>query len=232
MINFKDVTGEAEFYFVRHGESTGNLKNIIQGHRDYPLSDRGKEQAKRVAQWFKDRGISLIFTSPLTRARETAEIIREKIGVMDFIEDENLMELDTGIFSGKVLDEIPAKYPDAWKSFQQKSWEGVPEAERTDSIYRRAEKHWNLLLSLLSQNSTFTQKNTQKNKQRNKKISVITVSHAGFIQWLIKASFGHREWMPLFPMSNTGISLFAIKNTSTEGINTYFYRWELINFQV
>ncbi len=222
MINFKATMGKANFYFVRHGESMGNQKNIIQGHKDYPLSSRGRAQAQKVAEWFKNKKVSLIVTSPLSRARETAEIIREKTGTENFIENDNLIELDTGIFSGESLDELPIKYPEVWKNFQQKSWEGVPGAEKTEEIYGRAEKHWKLLLSFLQSN--------EKAPERN--INIVTVSHAGLIQWLIKASFGHRAWMPLFPMSNTGISLFALNNTDTNGIRTYLYRWEFINFQV
>ncbi len=219
MLDFKSVTGHADFYFVRHGKSTGNAENIIQGHRDYPLSEEGKSQAIKVGKWFRDKNISLILSSPLIRAKETAEIIKREAQVETLITDSSLMELNTGIFSGESLDDIPQKFPNEWKSFQQKSWEGVPGAETPKEIYKRAERYWKKLLSRHASNPS-------------QKTNVLTVSHAGLIQWLIKVTFGHREWLPLFPMSNTGIFLFSIRNSTTKDNSSFLYKWELINHRV
>ena len=63
--------------FLRHGESVGNLENRFQGHADYPLTEKGRSQARALAKWWNAEGISFnrACSSPLLRARETAEII-------------------------------------------------------------------------------------------------------------------------------------------------------------
>jgi len=62
-------------YIVRHGETEWNIKHIIQGHSDSPLTEVGVEQAKALASKFKDVKFDYIFSSDLGRAIKTAEII-------------------------------------------------------------------------------------------------------------------------------------------------------------
>jgi uncharacterized phosphatase len=69
-----------KLYFIRHGESVGNIKRLFTGQWDVPLTDLGTKQAKAAAQTIKERHIDLIVSSPLIRARQTAEIIAEQIG--------------------------------------------------------------------------------------------------------------------------------------------------------
>jgi len=61
-------------YFVRHGQTQKNLQHIHQGH-DEPLTEVGKEQVRVVAEYFKDKQIDTLITSPFTRAMESASII-------------------------------------------------------------------------------------------------------------------------------------------------------------
>lgn len=66
---------QVPFYFLRHGETEWNQTGLIQGCIDISLSDKGIEQAHQAAQQLKDIPIGTIITSPLQRARKTAEII-------------------------------------------------------------------------------------------------------------------------------------------------------------
>ncbi|MEK1831722.1 histidine phosphatase family protein [Priestia megaterium] len=62
-------------YLIRHGQTDWNKNKLIQGHADIPLNEAGKQQAKRVAERFRDIHIDVIYTSDLLRAQETAREI-------------------------------------------------------------------------------------------------------------------------------------------------------------
>jgi probable phosphoglycerate mutase len=92
-------------YFVRHGECGANVKGVFAGQADdSPLTSKGREQAVAVGKRLKNNGLKLdrIITSPLQRARETAEIIAEVVGLeKDEIEaDAGIAEYDMGSLSG------------------------------------------------------------------------------------------------------------------------------------
>ena len=64
------------FYIFRHGETDGNVKNIVQGSGiDIPLNEHGKEQAAALRDIFADLDFSTIYSSRMIRARQTAEIV-------------------------------------------------------------------------------------------------------------------------------------------------------------
>ncbi|PIS08978.1 hypothetical protein COT75_03890 [Candidatus Beckwithbacteria bacterium CG10_big_fil_rev_8_21_14_0_10_34_10] len=63
------------FYLIRHGETEWNIKGIVQGQKDSPLTEQGINQAKKAARLFKKIKFDEIFSSDLLRAKRTAEII-------------------------------------------------------------------------------------------------------------------------------------------------------------
>ena len=70
-------------WLIRHGESEGNLERRIQGWQDFPLTNRGRRQAARLAERLaEEAGIEAIITSPLARAATTAEIIGAVLGCL------------------------------------------------------------------------------------------------------------------------------------------------------
>ena len=66
-------------YFVRHGESIGNVEGIIQGSLDLGLTDKGMEQAGSLSKALKNKSIEQIISSPLLRASQTSEILNNEI---------------------------------------------------------------------------------------------------------------------------------------------------------
>lgn len=68
-----------KLYFIRHGESVGNLQELFTGQWDVPLTDLGRRQAKTAAKSIESVGVDCIVSSPLLRARQTAEIIAAQI---------------------------------------------------------------------------------------------------------------------------------------------------------
>lgn len=63
-------------YLIRHGQSEGNIKGIVQGHIDENLTEEGVEQAKKAGEKFRGIKFEAIFSSDLIRAKHTAEIIK------------------------------------------------------------------------------------------------------------------------------------------------------------
>jgi len=100
------LSSQKSIYFARHGQSEGNVENIFHKESD-PLTELGRKQAYQLAEDIisKNIRISKIYTSPLSRAKETAEIIANKIGVEIEIINE-LKEINQGNLSGQKLDSI------------------------------------------------------------------------------------------------------------------------------
>lgn len=97
-----------EVYIARHGQDEDNVKGILNGHRDFPLTNLGRQQAKELAQAIKNSGLEFdaIYASPLSRARETAEIITRVNNIPQPISLSLLIERDFGIMTGKSVVDI------------------------------------------------------------------------------------------------------------------------------
>ncbi|MBF0094260.1 MAG: histidine phosphatase family protein [Alphaproteobacteria bacterium] len=94
------------FYFVRHGVTDYNRSRRVMGQIDVPLNAEGRRQAGSAAVSLRGTGVGSIFTSPLSRARETAAIIGAVLGV-DVHVAEGLMERHWGIFQDRDISHRP-----------------------------------------------------------------------------------------------------------------------------
>jgi len=101
-----------KFIFLRHGQSIGNAEGRYQGQADYPLTDIGIRQAQILAGNWERTGVELdlVISSPLARARQTAEIIAKQLGAALEL-DPVWMERDTGVIEGLRPDEAKRLYP-------------------------------------------------------------------------------------------------------------------------
>lgn len=86
-------------YLIRHGETDQNKKKCLQGRSDIELNEYGRALAGKTAEGLKDVKFDLIFTSPLKRARETAEIIKGDRNI-PLIEEDRLLEISFGEYEG------------------------------------------------------------------------------------------------------------------------------------
>ena len=84
---------------VRHGETDWNADGRLQGQTDRPLSEFGRKQARRLADELADEQLEAIYSSDLSRARETAEIVGERVGV-PVVLDPELREKNWGTWEG------------------------------------------------------------------------------------------------------------------------------------
>lgn len=209
---FSSLTRETRFFIVRHGQSEGNAKKIFQGRLDLPLDEIGRAQARELGDWLAAEGVGTIFSSNLARAKETAQIAARVCGV-EPIFDERFVELDTGIFTGLSFEQSRERYPDIFADFQGRSWEAVPGAETAEALYNRAMVAWGVLRASASDGD------------RN----VACVSHGGFIQWLVRATFGGRSWMPLLTTSNCGVFELLV---APRGGGDAYLQWKHMNLQV
>lgn len=102
--------------FIRHGQTTWNVENRLPGQLPgVALNDRGREQATRLADALTVLPISAIISSPLERARDTAEIIARP-HKLDIQFEPALMDIELGRWSGQSFNEL-AKNDSEWKAF-------------------------------------------------------------------------------------------------------------------
>jgi probable phosphoglycerate mutase len=103
---------------VRHGETDWNRDRRWQGHADTPLNERGREQARTLADELAAEDVAAVYSSDLSRARETAEIIAARLGRPVEV-DARLREVDVGGWSGLTMTEIDDRFPEEvalWRS--------------------------------------------------------------------------------------------------------------------
>lgn len=110
-------------YVIRHGETDWNKNKRFQGATDIKLNDTGKEQAIKLRPVLQQLQIETVYSSPLLRAFETAELatIDLKISIQ---KDDRLREISLGIADGLTQDEIVQKYGEdslfKWRSYEER----------------------------------------------------------------------------------------------------------------
>ena len=115
---------------VRHGQSEWNLKNLFTGWKDPGLTEQGVAEAKQAAKLLAAHGLrfDIAFTSALTRAQKTCEIILEDVGQsgLQTFRDEALNERDYGELSGLNKDDARRKWGEAQVHIWRRSYDVSP----------------------------------------------------------------------------------------------------------
>ena len=102
---------------MRHGQADNNVNRILVGrHLESHLTKEGRLQVKETAQLLKNMSISKIYSSPVTRAIETTQIVGKELG-LDYEIDDRLYEIDLGKLAGTNYDEVLNKYGNLFLSF-------------------------------------------------------------------------------------------------------------------
>jgi probable phosphoglycerate mutase len=99
-----------EFLLVRHGETDWNVERRFQGQADPPLNEAGRDQARALAEQLANEALDAIYTSDLSRARETAEIVGARTGA-PVVALAELREIDVGEWQGLTWPEIQERFP-------------------------------------------------------------------------------------------------------------------------
>ena len=103
--------------FLRHGQAKNNTERVLAGRTPgVPLTDNGIDQAKTAAEYIEKMNVTKIYSSPIERALQTAEIVGNH-NAIDVVSDERLIELDMGKFTGMKYDEIFSKHGNVFLKF-------------------------------------------------------------------------------------------------------------------
>jgi len=176
--------------FVRHGESDGNLKGKICGWHEAILTDLGRKQARFTGEFLKDKGIDVFYSSDLTRARQTAEIIGESLN-LPITFDQRLRERSCGVLDGMPIDE--AVKHSGWYGFMFTPNGRVEGGETiTELNYRSSE---------------FLKEIVEKHKDK----TTLIVSHGGVLWSLVPFVLGVsiELYNGYVGMDNCSINVFA-----------------------
>jgi broad specificity phosphatase PhoE len=125
-------------FVVRHGRTGWNKEQIFRGTKDIPLDAVGRGEALRVGERLKNEGIRAVYSSPLARAKETAEAIARfhsiEVQVLTGLND-----LNFGEWEGQSLAEVKKKYPDLYRQWLEAPHRVIfPGGEGLEAISSRA----------------------------------------------------------------------------------------------
>jgi broad specificity phosphatase PhoE len=132
---------------ARHAESAWNAERRFQGRTDVGLSDMGREQAAALARALAGGRVGAIYSSPLVRARETAEIVARERGLTVTLVDE-LRELSLGAWEGRTVDDVLATEADAYRLWRERPYDcPPPDGEHIEDVARRVLPVMELIVS-------------------------------------------------------------------------------------
>ncbi|WP_100371790.1 histidine phosphatase family protein [Bacillus sp. FJAT-45037] len=175
-------------YLIRHGESEGNRLGKIQGWKDFPLSNVGKQQAGQLGQFFKQIHLDYIYSSDLKRAHDTALTLGTASG-QSVHTWEKIREVNLGPLEGLSRKEIYEQFPEV-----QHKTILTSEVEGTETI---------------SELTTRCQYVLDQMHRAHKKDDVALVSHGGFISILLMYMMIGESWATVhrpFLIGNTSIT--------------------------
>jgi len=176
------------FTVVRHGETAANSSCVIQGQSDVPLSPAGVRQAEMLARRWRKRRFDAVYSSDLSRALRTAEIVT---GGAEIVTTPELREMDLGVWVGHTTAEIAEKFPAEWRAFRS----ATLDCQATGGETRR---------ELLERTTRFFRNAAAKHPGQN----VLVVTHGGllraFFLMLMGGSLNEGALLP--STGNTGIT--------------------------
>ncbi len=154
---------------VRHGESVGNITQVLQT-REEPLTERGRGQARRVAAHLASRGdVVAIYASPLARAFETSQIIGMAVGLTPRPK-EDLAEISVGDAAGLTFQEWTARFPEEASRFHSEGLEyAFPGGESGRQLGTRTAAAIDRIIAT----------------HRHEPGAVVIVSHGGALSWIL-----------------------------------------------
>ena len=173
---------------VRHGQTDWNLERRIQGSTDIPLNDTGRGHALQAAAALAGAQHHAIYSSPLVRARETAQIIARELGLEEPQLVRDLREREFGEGEGMLVADYIEQYGD-WHA-------GVPGAESFDRVRDRALG----ALEVIARHS--------RRRSAPAAESIIVVAHGGVIRALLDHASGGTLPLQGVPLLNGSVHRF------------------------
>jgi 2,3-bisphosphoglycerate-dependent phosphoglycerate mutase len=187
----------AQLALVRHGQTAWNAERRFQGHADVTLSEAGRAEARALAKRLRDEPVTALYSSPLRRALETAEIVASVVGV-PVRSDERLREIDVGSWQGLTRDDVETRFPDGYRRWLggEPGWNG---GEPYDELAAR------VLPALLDL------------AQRHEDGLVVAVTHGGPMRVALTAAGGSAY--ALGSVANCALVRFAVREGQIEAVD-------------
>lgn len=171
-----------KLYLTRHGETDWNKEGRWQGHTDIALNETGRAQAAALAARLSALQIGHIVASDLARARQTAEIVAQHLGIATVHVDQRLRERSFGVFEGLTREEVAARYPTEWSDYQEDKRITPPGAEPHELVIARVHE---AVLHVL----------------RTASATALVVTHGGSLRVLLSVLSG----VAIAPVPNTAV---------------------------
>jgi len=189
---------------IRHGRTKKNTEGRIGIIDDTPLDELGVKQAKLAGERLKNFPVAALYTSPVVRAAQTAQIISEAIGIPPEVH-EALREMDLGNISGRTFAEVREELPEDFKKIT--GWiKGQPDEAIIRPVYSGMEP----IEELEARVNTFV-KMILENYARK---TVCVVTHLAFIKGLMATLFGRTVHKPMnFLAFNTSLTIVDFENS-------------------
>ena len=195
----------ARLILVRHGETEWNKSFRYQGHSDIHLNDNGIEQVVRVRDILAGERIDVIYSSDLSRARETAEIIASMHDGVEICQSPLLREMNFGQAEGMTFDEMKERYPgiagdlQAWRTRSPEVH--LPDGESIAQLAARVARF------------------AGKLKEHEPEETVLVVAHGGSLQVLIcmLLGIGLEHWFQV-RLSSASVTIMDI---SPDGVASF-----------
>lgn len=182
---------------IRHGETKWNALGKFQGCTDIELSDAGIEQAEYLKKSIED-SFDVVYTSPLMRAKKTAEVICDGTDIKPIVAD-NIREINFGEWEGLTIKEIAELYPEEFKKWRTDDID-APICGGDKSIKLACERAKNCVEKIIDEN-------------RGKTIAI--VAHGGIIKATLIGLFGWNMSMyQKITLGNTAITEIRIKDNN------------------
>ena len=143
---------------IRHGQSSYNTERRVQGRSDAStLTEKGRDDARKAGAALSNLTFAALYTSPLQRAKQSAELIRDCLTTSPSLQSsDKLMEIDLPLWEGMLLTEVQDKFPEDYRRWQQCPDElrmVVPQGSGTKehfpvlTLYEQARQFWQEILS-------------------------------------------------------------------------------------
>ncbi len=146
------LTTMTRVYLIRHGETDWNRDEICMGQMDIPLNERGRRQAERTAERLAPERLDVIYSSDLSRAVETAQIIaRRQPHPPEIVRRRDLRELHYGHWQGYRFEDLRERFPEAFREDAPRHADPLrfrPEGgESVQQLYERAVRAFREILA-------------------------------------------------------------------------------------
>ena len=187
-----------EIYLIRHGQSTYNAEDRIQGQANPPLSELGRQQGAAAAAAFQNVPVATIWASPLARAAETAQFVA-KVAECPIQYDDRLKEVDCGEFRDRIRTEVMESHPEA-----------IPRWRSCDSTFRFPGGESRL--ELIKRGKAVFEEIIENAARQGQEIVVIA-SHGGLLLAAMKAVLGLKSEDPPYSLKNASITQLTVDST-------------------